>query len=292
VLAFDLVNDFGQPGLDLRQGKRRHDPDSSHDQAPPSARGEADEASDLDVVLVRPTDVGEEDERWIASVEAFRTAGRRLTGSPVQVLEVARSDISRHLRSNKPLWVDAGYNQAMAVLFTIGHGTRSLAELVDMLGQAGVTDLADVRRHPGSRRNPHLGQPAMAAALPGYGLAYEWWGEELGGRRSAVPASRHPAWRNASFRAYADHMDSPAFRQTFARLLEEAVTRPTAVMCAETLWWRCHRRLLADAAVLRGWEVVHLMGDGQRRPHVPNPAMRADEAGWPVYDLPTPEDDA
>ena len=125
----------------------------------------------------------------------------------------------------------------------------------------------------------------MATELPEHGIDYEWWGEELGGRRKRAEPSRHPAWRNASFRAYADHMDSDGFRRTFCRLLEDAAGRPTAVMCAETLWWRCHRRLLADAAVLQGWEVTHLMGEGQHRPHVPNPAMRADEAGWPVYDV-------
>ena len=176
----------------------------------------------------------------------------------------------------------------MAVLFTIGHGTRSLRELAELLGEAGVTSLADVRRHPGSRRNPQLSRPVMAAELPDLGLDYEWWGEELGGRRSGEKRSRHRAWRNDSFRAYADHMDSAPFRRAFGRLLEDAAIRPTAVMCAETLWWRCHRRLLADAAVLQGWGVVHLMGDGQRRPHAANPSMRPDEAGWPVYDVLTP----
>lgn len=156
-----------------------------------------------------------------------------------------------------------------------------------MLSSAGVGCLVDVRRHPGSRRIPRLGKAVLAAELPGLDVAYEWRGEELGGRRTGAAASRHPAWRNASFRAYADHMDTPAFRQTFDCLLEGALHQPTAVMCAETLWWRCHRRLLADAAVLRGWEVDHLMGDGKLRAHPPHPSMRADHDGWPVYDLAT-----
>ena len=178
-----------------------------------------------------------------------------------------------------------GTTRAMAVLFTIGHGTRSLIELAGLLDQSGVSRLVDVRRHPGSRRNPHLSRSVMAEELPGQGVAYEWWGEELGGRRATKSDSRHPAWRNESFRAYADHMDSPGFRQAFDRLLDGAAAQPTAVMCAETLWWRCHRRLLADAAVLKGWQVVHLMGGGQRQAHPAHPSMRTDQAGGPVYDL-------
>ena len=176
----------------------------------------------------------------------------------------------------------------MAVLFTVGHGTRSLDELAGVLGAAGISRLIDVRRHPGSRRNPHLSRPVMAEELPGHGVAYEWEGEDLGGRRRAAEVSRHPAWRNASFRAYADHMDSPVFRRAFDRLLAGAAEEPTAVMCAETLWWRCHRRLLADAAVLKGWEVVHLMGDGKSQAHTANPAVRSDDDGWPVYDVGAP----
>jgi uncharacterized protein (DUF488 family) len=165
-------------------------------------------------------------------------------------------------------------------LFTVGHGTRSVEELASLLADAGVQRLVDVRRFPGSRRHPHLSRASLERSLPAHGLTYEWC-EELGGRRSRAPASRHSAWRNQAFGGYADHMDTPAFRGAFARLL---AARPLAVMCAETLWWRCHRRLIADAAHLAGADVVHLVGPGRRESHRLHPAVRADEEGWPVYD--------
>jgi len=164
-------------------------------------------------------------------------------------------------------------------LYTIGHGTRATDELVAVLRDAAVERLVDVRRFPGSRRNPHLSREALERNLP---VAYEWWGEELGGRRRGAPESRHPAWRNDAFRAYADWMDTPVFHDALDRLLADE--RPTTVMCAETLWWRCHRRLIADAATLRGAEVVHLLDVGQPQAHVLHEAVRPDEEGCPVYD--------
>jgi uncharacterized protein (DUF488 family) len=169
-------------------------------------------------------------------------------------------------------------------LYTVGHGTRTTEQLVAVLASADVARLADVRRHPGSRRYPHLGRDALAEALPAAGIAYAWWGETMGGRRSRRPDSRHTAWRNASFQGYADHMDTPAFRRAFSELLDAAREAPTAVMCAETLWWRCHRRLLADAAVLRGTPVVHLLSEGEHPGHPLHPDVRADGDGWPLYD--------
>lgn len=125
------------------------------------------------------------------------------------------------------------------LLSTVGHGTRTTEQLAAVLRDGGVARLVDVRRFPGSRRHPHLSREALARDLP---LAYEWWGEELGGRRSGAPQSPHTHWRNASFRAYADWMDTPVFQEALDRLLASAAATPTAVMCAETLWWRCHRR--------------------------------------------------
>lgn len=153
-----------------------------------------------------------------------------------------------------------------------------------MLTASSVERVVDVRRFPGSRRNPHLSREGLAADLPALGVAYEWWGEELGGRRSSVKdrPSRHPAWRNDAFRAYADYMDTAAFRDALTRLLAEL---PAAVMCAETLWWRCHRRLIADAAVARGAEAVHLLAPGKEQPHEPSDGFRVGEDGWPVYDV-------
>src|SRR5439155_22690366 len=119
-------------------------------------------------------------------------------------------------------------------LYTVGHGTRSTEELVAVLRSAGVHRLVDVRRFPGCRRHPNMSEAALRRSLPELGVSYEWWGEELGGRRRAsAEGTRHPAWRNASFRAYADHTDTPEFRDAMTRLLGHE-DRSTAIMCAET----------------------------------------------------------
>jgi uncharacterized protein (DUF488 family) len=172
-------------------------------------------------------------------------------------------------------------------LFTVGHGARSLDELGEVLTSAGVGRLFDVRRFPGSRRHPHLGRASLEVELPARGVAYTWAGEALGGRRKATPTtSRHPAWRDPAFRAFADYMDTPEFRQALTDLIDRASAEPPlAVMCAETLWWRCHRRLIADAATVRGLPVVHLLGKGKGDPHPLHPALRVGDDGWPVYDV-------
>jgi len=171
-------------------------------------------------------------------------------------------------------------------LYTVGHGNRSLDELAGILAADDVGRLADVRRFPGSRRQPHVARTVLETELPARGIAYEWWGETLGGRRSPRPASRHPAWRDPAFQGYADHMDSVEFRQSLTELLDSAANGPdVAVMCAETLWWRCHRRLIADAGAVRGTSVVHLLGAGRRQDHPINPALRVGDDGWPIYDV-------
>ncbi len=174
------------------------------------------------------------------------------------------------------------------VLFTVGHSTRSTAELADVVRSSGVGRVVDVRRHPGSRRHPHLSRDRLAHDLPALGVGYEWWGEELGGRRRRASPSRHTAWRNDAFAAYADHMDTDAFRRAFDELLAGLASAPaTALMCAETLWWRCHRRLLADAAVLSGVSVVHVLDVAKTAAHPLHPSVRADEDRRPVYDVGT-----
>jgi len=172
------------------------------------------------------------------------------------------------------------------MLFTVGHGTRSTDELLAVLRSGGVGRLVDLRRFPGSRRHPHLAREPLSAALATAGVGYEWAGEALGGRRSGVDGSRHPALRNAAFRAYADHMDTPEFRSALERLLDEVrAGPPPAVMCAETLWWRCHRRLIADAAVLAGTPVTHLVDERTATAHELATEARPDEQGRPVYDV-------
>ena len=177
----------------------------------------------------------------------------------------------------------------MATVYTIGHGTRSIEELASVLTDAGVTRLVDVRRAPGSRRHPHFALAALETSLPAAGIAYDWRGEALGGRRTRdeVPGpSRHPAWRNEVFRNYADYMDSDAFQSALEKLEGDARLEPIAIMCAETLWWRCHRRLIADALAVHGNDVVHLIGPGQSQTHPVHPAVRV-VGGRPVYDVGT-----
>jgi uncharacterized protein (DUF488 family) len=175
---------------------------------------------------------------------------------------------------------------AMPTVFTVGHGTRTTDDLARILKAAGVGRLIDVRRFPGSRRHPHFAQTALERDLPERGIAYEWRGEQLGGRRSRKSGvSRHTALTNKAFQGYADYMDTSEFREAL-RLLEmdAAADPPLAVMCAETLWWRCHRKMIADALTLDGVEVVHLIDERSRREHRPPQEMRADEKNRPVYD--------
>ena len=144
-------------------------------------------------------------------------------------------------------------------VFTIGHGTRSLAELLACLEQAGARTLVDVRRYPGSRRNPQYNQPALAEAVGGAGIAYRHE-PELGGRRSGEPgAERFACIRTPAFRSYAARMAKPEWQDALARALSEPAP---CFLCAETLWWRCHRRLIAELIAARGGDVLHLI-----RPH-------------------------
>jgi uncharacterized protein (DUF488 family) len=175
----------------------------------------------------------------------------------------------------------------VATIFTVGHGTRTTEELIEVLRDAGGGRLIDVRRFPGSRRHPHFAREALETSMPAAGIVYEWRGEELGGRRSKKRGpSRHPAWRNAGFQAYADYMDTPEFRAGLQRLEADETSDPSvAIMCAESLWWRCHRRLISDALTLRGHDVIHLMRVGERERHKLHPAVRVDESGFAVYDV-------
>jgi uncharacterized protein (DUF488 family) len=153
---------------------------------------------------------------------------------------------------------------ARAHLFTIGHGTRPLEELVELLRRAEVGTLVDVRRFPGSRRNPQFNQETVAAAVEAAGIAYRH-AVELGGRRSGEPGEdRFPCIRVAAFRSYAARMGTEAWQAALA----SAIAEPTpCFMCAETVWWRCHRRLIAELLTARGQTVVHLLGPGRHEPH-------------------------
>jgi uncharacterized protein (DUF488 family) len=161
-------------------------------------------------------------------------------------------------------------------LRTIGHGTLREEDFAALVSDAGIRLVVDVRSFPASRRHPQFGREAMERWLPDVGVAYRWE-PRLGGRRRPRPDSPHRALRVAAFRGYADHMETAEFSDAVDELLAEAGTRPVAVMCAESVWWRCHRRLLSDAAVLlRGAAVEHLFHDGRLDPHRPMPEARVD----------------
>ncbi|MDW2981350.1 DUF488 domain-containing protein [Rhodanobacter sp. KK11] len=145
-----------------------------------------------------------------------------------------------------------------ATIWTIGHSTRTLEEFLGLLGEYRIEAIADVRRFPGSRRHPHFASDALAATLPAHGIAYRWM-PRLGGRRKVQPGSPNTAWRNASFQGYADYTATAEFAEGLAELLALAASQRTALMCAEAVWWRCHRSIIADVLKLRGVEVIHLI---------------------------------
>jgi uncharacterized protein (DUF488 family) len=172
----------------------------------------------------------------------------------------------------------------MTALRTVGHGTLPAGAFAALLDGAGVVRVVDVRSFPGSRHNPQFGREEMERWVPDAGMDYVWM-PELGGRRRPMAGSPHVALRNDAFRAYADHMQTPEFLAGVEELLTLADDEPSAVMCSETVWWRCHRRLLADHLVLvRGVDVMHLMHDGRLTPHAPTAGVRLADGGL-VYDI-------
>ncbi len=173
---------------------------------------------------------------------------------------------------------------AMRTLHTVGHGALSVEAFASLLNGAHVVRVVDVRSFPGSRHNPQYGREEMERWMPDTGLGYVWV-RELGGRRRPVAGSRHVALRHDAFRAYADYMETPAFLAGVEELLALGESGSTAVMCSESVWWRCHRRLLADYLVLvRAIEVLHLMHDGRLTSHVPTDGVRL-AGDTLVYDL-------
>lgn len=152
-------------------------------------------------------------------------------------------------------------------IWTIGHSTRKIAVFISLLHENDIKMVADVRSWPGSRRYPQFNMEALVDSLRRVGIRYEHF-PELGGRRKSQPDSRNTAWHNASFRGYADYMETEEFRKGAERLLDLASEAGlTAIMCAEAVWWRCHRSLISDYLKVRGIEVIHILDAGKSEPH-------------------------
>jgi len=159
-------------------------------------------------------------------------------------------------------------------IWTIGHSTRTIAVFISLLEEHGIRLLADVRSLPGSKRYPQFNKETLADSLGKVGIRYEHF-PELGGRRKARSDSRNTAWRNASFRGYADYMETEEFRKGIERLLDLASkSGPSAIVCAEAVWWRCHRGLISDYLKARGIEVLHILDANKTEPHPYTSAAR------------------
>ena len=154
----------------------------------------------------------------------------------------------------------------MKKIYTIGHSTHTLEEFTEMLQSFEIQHLVDVRGLPGSNKYPQFNKENLEVVLPEIGIAYTHL-PLLGGRRRVNKDSKNTRWHNASFRAYADYMETPDFEKGIAELVTIAESETTAYMCAEALWWRCHRSMISDYLKAKGWQVDHIMGIGKDEPH-------------------------
>lgn len=178
------------------------------------------------------------------------------------------------------------------MLLTVGHGRLERDELGALLADAGVELLVDIRRFPGSRANSAAAKGAVPDLARDIGIDYHWE-SDLGGRRSLTADQRRASpdtwWRVEAFRAYSAYTRTAEFRAGMDRVIEDAGRRRTAVMCSESVWWRCHRRIVADVAVaVHGLQVGHLMHTGKITEHVPSDGLRLDDTGYPVWDSGVP----
>lgn len=158
-------------------------------------------------------------------------------------------------------------------IWTVGHSTRSIEEFLDILRSAAITRLIDVRRYPASRRYPHFNAQPLADALAAASIGYLSM-PELGGRRRPRPDSRNTAWRNESFRGYADYMETGEFRQAIEQVVVLAQSDRVALVCSEAVWWRCHRGLIADYLQVRDYPVIHLLSASSHEDHPYTSASR------------------
>jgi uncharacterized protein (DUF488 family) len=169
------------------------------------------------------------------------------------------------------------------MIYTVGHGNRSIEEVLVLLKDAGIECLVDVRAYPASRRHPQFAREVLERSLTEAGLRYIWEGKALGGRRKLAQDSPHVALNNPGFRAYAGHMTTEEFRQALDTLVETGRGRRTAIMCAERLPWKCHRYLISDSLVALGVPVTHIVAPNQMRNHELSKLAR-NNGGRLVYD--------
>ena len=151
-------------------------------------------------------------------------------------------------------------------IWTIGHSTRQLDELVELLKSFSILRVVDIRNYPGSKRYPHFNKEALEISLPENNIAYTHL-KELGGRRKPIPGSVNTAWRNEAFRGYADYIETDDFKKAIEKLETIALQERTAYMCSEAVWWSCHRSLVSDYLKIRGWKVWHIMDIGKATEH-------------------------
>ena len=176
-------------------------------------------------------------------------------------VETSLTVLKEDIRSTRQIW-------------TIGHSTRKIERFTSLLEENGIKLVADVRGLPGSKRYPQFNKEALAQSLRERGIGYEHL-PDLGGRRKPKPDSRNTAWRNASFRGYGDYMETEEFHKGVRRLLDLAnETGRTAIMCAEAVWWRCHRALISDYLKAQGIEVTHIVDANKSEPHPYTSAAR------------------
>lgn len=156
--------------------------------------------------------------------------------------------------------------QSPSTIWTIGHSTRPITEFIELLTANGIMTLADVRSFPSSRRYPQFNQATLRSALATSDIDYAWL-QSLGGRRKARPDSPNVAWRNDAFRGYADHIQTEEFASGLFDLLMVSEGAPTAIMCSEAVWWRCHRSLISDVLRSIGYDVRHIIDSGKTTEH-------------------------
>lgn len=178
-------------------------------------------------------------------------------------------------------------DRAEPSIWTVGHGRRSLDELAGLLAADATEEVIDVRRFPASRHNPQFARERLTVDLPATGMGYRWMGDALGGRRRLDPSTpSQQVWREASFRAFAQHLRRPEAQAAVAELVARAAAgERLSLMCAETLWWHCHRRLIADVLVLGGIDVFHIIGTAASVSHQLTPGALLDANGLVLYEV-------